>query len=143
MKKLIAVLLLVAPALFVQPAQAQVNGQQGKGRKAEQARSRKVSGEDMARMQQRMSMNPDEAKRDQQMEVLEARAGGGTANTSFGRSAGPARQLEKGSGGFSVLKFKDKRGTALQKRGLSRPAGGIDPKGKPLTHKKKKRFLLF
>ena len=101
------------------------------------------SAEELARMQQRMSMNPNEVKRDQQLEILEARAGGGTANTSFGRSSGPSRQMEKGSGGFTVRKFKDKRGTAQQKRGVSRKAGGIDPKGKPLTHKTKKRFLFF
>ena len=92
-----------------------------------------------------MSMNPEEAKRDQQMEVLEARSGM-TANTSFGRGSGPARQYDKASGGFALKKFKDKRrGTARQKRGQSHPAPGIDPKGKPLTHKYKgkKHFLFF
>ncbi|RYU78844.1 hypothetical protein [Hymenobacter persicinus] len=144
MKKLIAATLLAATGLFAHAAHAQtaLRPDSEQAQKAAR-RSRKASGEDIARMQQRMSMNPNEVKRDQQLEILEARAGGGTANTSFGRSAGPARQVEKGSGGFSVIKFKDKRGTAQQKRGMSRAAGGIDPKGKPLTHKKKKHFLFF
>ncbi|GAA4014190.1 hypothetical protein GCM10022408_29180 [Hymenobacter fastidiosus] len=152
MKKLIAALLLAATGLMAHAAHAQAPDYSVEARKATEAgprktkvkaRARKASGEDIARMQQRMSMNPNEAKRDQQMEVLEARAGGGTANTSFGRASGPARQLEKGSGGFRVLNFRDKRGTALQKRGVSRSAAGIDPKGKPLTHQKKKHFLFF
>jgi len=151
MKKLIAATLLAATGLFAPRAHAQATVRPDyseESRKANEAgsrkkSSRKVSGEEIARMQQRMSMNPDEVKRDQQIEILEARAGGGTANTSFGRAAGPARQMEKGRGGFSVLNFKDKRGTAQQKRGVGRRAGSIDPKGKPLSHKKKKRFLFF
>ncbi|HEX8349206.1 MAG TPA: hypothetical protein VF598_04530 [Hymenobacter sp.] len=150
MKKLIAATFLAA-VLFAPRVQAQTaapspdfpaqNDPSAGARKTK----KKDSSTDMARMQRRMSMNPDEVKRDQQMEILEARSGG-TANTSFGRAAGPARQFEKGGGGFTVRKFKDKRaGTARQKRGQTRPAPGIDPKGKPLTHKYKKRhrFLFF
>ena len=93
-----------------------------------------------------MSMNADEAKRDQQLELLEARSGGSTANTSLGRAAGPTRQYDKGSGGFTVRKYKDTRiGTARQKRGQTRPAGFSDPKGNPLKNKsgRKKGFLFF
>lgn len=95
-------------------------------------------------MQRRMNMNPEDAKRDQQLELLQARAGG-TANTSFGRASGPARQYEKGAGGFTVRKFKASKHAknAMMKKGQSRPAVGINPKGKPLKHKKKKRFMLF
>ena len=115
-------------------------GQEPQARKAS-GKKNKGSATDMARMQRRMSMNSNEAKRDQQLEILEARSGG--ANTSFGRSAGPARQMDKGSGGFTVRKFKDNRvGTARQKRGQTRPAGYVNPKGKPLTQKKK-HFLFF
>lgn len=153
MKKLLSALvvsvagLLLAPAAHAQntataratpPAQTERANAEGLRKK------RKTSSTDIARMQRRMSMNPDEAKRDQQIEILEARSGMGTANTSFGRSSGPARQFEKGSGGFAVRKFKDNRiGTARQKRGQTRPAGFVDPKGKPLSHKKKKHFLFF
>jgi hypothetical protein len=138
MKKLIATVLLAGTSLLAFEAQAQVSEPRpASPRKS----SRKASGEDIARMQRRMSMNPDDVKRDQQIEILEARSGG-TANTSFGRAAGPARQYDKGSSGFTVRKFKDKRGTAQQKRGQSRKAPGIDPKGKPLNHKKH-RFLFF
>jgi hypothetical protein len=144
MKKLIAATLLVAAGLFAQQAHAQdpARPDSKQALKAPRKARGKASGEDIARMQQRMSMNPDEVKRDQQMEILEARSGG-TANTSFGRSSGPARQTEKGSGGFTVMKFKDKRGTAQQKRGVGRRAGSIDPKGKPLVHDKKHHFLFF
>ena len=144
MKKLIAATLLATLGLFAQTAHAQapVRPDSKQAQKASR-RASKASGAEIARMQQRMSMNPNEVKRDQQMEVLEARAGGATANTSFGRATGPARQLEKGSGGFRVLRFKGKPGAAVQKRGMSRTAAGIDPKGKPLSHKKKKGFLVF
>lgn len=151
MKKLLAAFVVGVALATAAPAQAQSTvspdniGQPRTATDATPRKKRKASPTDVARMQQRMSMNPDEVKRDQQMEVLEARSGaGGTANTSFGRAAGPARQFEKGSGGFTVRKFKDNRiGTARQKRGQTRRAGYVDPKGKPLNHKKKKGFLFF
>lgn len=135
----------VTPAVLAQSsARAEAPGQPPRPREDAPRKKRKASATDIARMQQRMSMNAEEAKRDQQMEVLEARSGMSTANTSFGRSAGPARQFDKGSGGFTVRKFKDNRiGTAQQKRGQTRAAGYSDPKGKPLSHKKKKHFLFF
>ncbi|TGE27268.1 hypothetical protein [Hymenobacter metallicola] len=142
MKKLIAAMLLAGSSLVGYQAQAQVSEPRPDTPAGSRKASRKASGADIARMQRRMSMNPDDVKRDQQLEILEARSGG-TSNTSFGRAAGPARQYDKGSSGFVVRKFKDKRGTAQQKRGQSRRAPGIDPKGKPLTHKKKHRFLFF
>ncbi|QDA60616.1 hypothetical protein [Hymenobacter jejuensis] len=153
MKKLLATALLVVSALLAQQAHAQtamapeIGTPPGSQPKETSARkNKKASGSDIARMQRRMSMNPDEAKRDQQLEILEARSGGGTANTSFGRGSGPARQYEKNSGGFVLRKFKDKRrGTARQKRGQLHAAPGIDPKGKPLKHKVKSKshFLFF
>lgn len=153
MKKLTATILLAsaglllgkpafaqAPRPAVAPAQVRQVDESGL-RKSK----RKASSADVANMQRRMSMNPNDAKRDQQVEVLEARAGGGSANTSFGRASGPARQYEKGAGGFTVRKFKAGKHTrnAMMKRGQSRAAPGIDPKGKPLTHKKKKQLLFF
>jgi len=152
MKKLITATSL-AVLFFAPRVQAQIPDsrpesvmQGAPGADASPRKAKKKDSEaDIARMQRRMSMNPDQVKRDQQMEILEARSGG-TSNTSFGRGAGPARQFEKGSGGFTVRKFKDNRvGTARQKRGQTRPAPGIDPKGKPLKHKYKKKhhFLFF
>ncbi|RSK51066.1 hypothetical protein [Hymenobacter rigui] len=152
MKKFLSILALAAGVLVAPAAKAQStasaradNASQLQRANEEGLRKkRKASATDIARVQRRMSMNPDEAKRDQQMEILEARSGMGTANTSFGRASGPARQYEKGAGGFTVRKFKDNRiGTARQKRGQTRPAGFVDPKGKPLSHKKKKHFLFF
>ncbi len=88
-------------------------------------------------------MSPDEARRDQQLEILEARAGG-TGNTSLSRDASQARQYEGRGGGFKVRKFKDKRPTAKkQKRGQTHMAGGINPRGQRLIDKKRKKFLFF
>ncbi|WBO84601.1 hypothetical protein [Hymenobacter yonginensis] len=153
MKKLIATSLLASAALLSKPAAAQaprsVIAPDAPGRQpneqVQRKGKRKASDTDIANMQRRMNMNPDDAKRDQQVELLEARAGGGSANTSFGRASGPARQYEKGAGGFTVRKFKAGKHTrnAMMKKGQGRPAPGIDPKGKPLTHKKKKKFLFF
>lgn len=150
MKKLSVALLLAFAGLMARPAHAQaprLSSEEQVRQANEQGvrkTKRKATSADVANMQRRMNMNPDEAKRDQQIEVLEARAGGG-ANTSFGRSAGPARQYEKGTGGFTVRKFKAGKHTrnVMKKRGQSRPAPGIDPKGKPLKHKPAKRFLFF
>ncbi|GAB3233385.1 hypothetical protein GCM10027346_21350 [Hymenobacter seoulensis] len=154
MKTLLSALLLAAAGLLAAPAamaqstasttRTDVIGQAPRPTEEGARKKRKSSASDIARMQQRMSMNPDEAKRDQQLEVLEARSGMNTGNTSFGRAAGPARQFEKGSGGFTVRKFKEKGvGTARQKRGQTRASGYAEPKGKPLNHKKKKHFLFF
>ncbi len=88
-------------------------------------------------------MTPEEIKHEQQ--VLEARTGMGTGNTSLGRAAGPARQFDTKAGGFTVRKFKAAPGTGKQKRGQMRAAVGANPSGKPLVHKHphKKRFLFF
>ncbi|GAC1376269.1 MAG: hypothetical protein NVSMB30_21390 [Hymenobacter sp.] len=98
---------------------------------------------ELARNQRRAAMSPDDIKRDQQLQLLEARTG----NTSFGsRSGAPERQFDSNrSGGFMVRKFKAKAGFAEQKHGMSHPVGGANPSGKPLVHKHphSKRFLLF
>jgi hypothetical protein len=93
-----------------------------------------------ARRQQQMS--PEDAARDQQMQLLEARTG----NTSFGaEKGGPYRQLDKTGGSFTVRKFKALPGQE-QKRGVSRRVLlGARTTGKPLVHDhgRKKKFLLF
>ncbi|MBC8084029.1 MAG: hypothetical protein H7Z21_12530 [Hymenobacter sp.] len=148
MNYLLAAAALVSAGFLSRPAHAQAprlpTDEPARQTTEQGARKRKASSVDMANMQRRMSLNPDEAKRDQQLEVLQARAGGGT-NTSFGRAAGPARQYEKSAGGFTVRKFKASKHArnAMMKKGQSRPSAGIDPKGKPLKHKKKKSFLAF
>jgi hypothetical protein len=96
---------------------------------------------DPARMRRQQQMSPEDAARDQQLQILEARTG----NTSFGAGTnGPARQYDKSNGAFTVRKFKVMRGQK-QKHGMSRQAPGIDPKGKPLVHdhSRKKKFLFF
>ncbi|MGI4884932.1 MAG: hypothetical protein ACRYFR_08235 [Janthinobacterium lividum] len=92
------------------------------------------------------NLTADEIKHNQQMQVLEARTGMGTGNTSLGRAAGPARQFDTKAGGFTVRKFKAAPGSGKQERGQMHPAGGANPSGKPLVHKhprRKKRFLFF
>ena len=96
---------------------------------------------DPARARRQQQMSPEDAARDQQLQILEARTG----NTSFGASnGGPARQYDKSNGAFTVRKYKAMRGQE-NKRGVGHQAPGIDPKGKPLVHdhKQKKKFLLF
>ena len=98
--------------------------------------------EGLARNQRRAAMTPDEIKRDQQLELLEARTG----NTSFSRTGGPERQFDTNrGGGFMLRKFKSKTRSVEQKRGMSRPVAAANPPGKPLVHKHKhkKKFLLF
>ncbi|KUG08225.1 hypothetical protein [Solirubrum puertoriconensis] len=144
MKKYIAAAaLLAAGMLATATAQAQTATPfTGSGPRRETPKKRKASNQDIARMQQRMSMNAGDVKRDQQMEVLEARSGVG--NSSLTRGSSSARQYDRSSGAFTVRKFKDKRvGVRPQKRGQSRPAPGIDPKGKPLKHKHNKKGFLF
>ncbi|WP_400193362.1 hypothetical protein [Hymenobacter sp. B81] len=147
MKVFLAAAVLAGVTLLSTPAaQAQTTASTASTSREEQAkqaneaglRKRKSSPDDLARMQRRMSMNPDEVKRDQQMEVLEARSGVSSYSSGSGK-----RSYEKGNGAFTVQRFRDKNSAAMQKRGQSRPAPGIDPKGKPLKHKKDKKFLLF
>lgn len=97
---------------------------------------------DPARARRQQQMSPEDAARDQQLQVLEARTG----NTSFGTErGGPYRQLDKAGNAFTVRKFKAMPGQE-QKRGMSkRVVMGANPKGKPLVHDRgrKKRFLFF
>ncbi len=107
------------------------------------ARASRATAQEAARQQRRAAMSPEEARRDEQMALLEARTG----NTSFSRG-GPERQLDKttAGGGFTVRKFKSRPGQmAGDQRGQGHYRGGIDPPGKPLVHihKSKKKFLLF
>jgi hypothetical protein len=87
-------------------------------------------------------MSPENAARDQQMQLLEARTG----NTSLGaEKGGPFRQLDKAGGSFTVRKFRALPGQE-QERGVSRRVVmGGRTKGKPLVHDhgRKKKFLLF
>lgn len=96
---------------------------------------------DGARSRRQQQMSPEDAARDQQLQILEARTG----NTSFAAErGGPARQLDKSGGAFTVRKFKALPGQE-HKRGESRQVvmGGRTT-GKPLVHKhNRKKFLFF
>jgi hypothetical protein len=96
---------------------------------------------DPARTRRQQQMTPDEAARDQQLQILEARTG----NTSFGASSGKAyRQYDKSNGAFTVRKYKAMPGQE-NKRGLGHQAPGSITKGQPLVHdhSRKKKFLFF
>ena len=132
-----------APAVRAQtgptvPDRAQGNSEAGARRNGA------VNAQELARNQRRAAMSPDDIKRDQQLELLEARTG----NTSFGgRNGSPERQFDsnRNGGGFMVRKFKDRNGLKEHKRGSSHTMGGSNPAGKPLVHKhgRKRKFLLF
>ncbi|GAB3588457.1 hypothetical protein [Hymenobacter daeguensis] len=116
----------------------------GQGTSEEGARrTSAMNAQELARNQRRAAMTPEEQKRDQQMELLEARTG----NTSFGGNGGPERQFDSGrsGNGFMVKKYKAKAGFLENKRGQTHYVGGSNPPGKPLVHKHntKKKFLLF
>lgn len=97
---------------------------------------------DATRTRRQQQMSPEDAARDQQLQVLEARTG----NTSFGaEKGGPYRQLDKTGGSFTVRKFRALPGQE-QERGVSRRVMmGGRTKGKPLVHgrSQKKKFLFF
>ena len=151
MKILLAAALLSGLSVLATPAAHAQTGPAfpapGQGSEANARRNTGNNAEELARNQRRAAMSPDEIKRDQQLELLEARTG----NTSFGgRNGAPERQFDtnRSGGGFMVRKFKaqaGKPGYAEQKRGMSHPMGGSNPAGKPLVHKHKgsKKFLLF
>lgn len=104
-----------------------------------QSRKEKRAAAAMAQPAAAKQQTPEEAAQEQQLRILEARAG----NTSFGDGNGSAfRQLDKNSGGFTVRKFKALPGQD-NKRGEGHQAPGIDPKGEPLKAKHKRNFFSF
>jgi hypothetical protein len=104
-----------------------------------QSRKEKRAAAAMAQPAAAKQQTPEEAAQEQQLRILEARAG----NTSFGDGNGAAfRQLDKNSGGFTVRKFKAMPGQE-NKRGQGHQAPGIDPKGEPLKAKRKRNFFSF
>ena len=125
MKNLFSTVLLVSAACLLGTLVAHAQ----KGRKAERIAA--------ATATPAQPQTTEEAAREQQLRILEARAG----NTSFGDGNGGAfRQLDKTSGGFTVRKFKAMPGQE-NKRGQGHQAPGIDPKGEPLKHKHKRNFF--
>lgn len=98
---------------------------------------------DASRARRQQQMSPEDAARDQQLQVLEARTG----NTSFGAErGGPYRQYDKSGGSFTVRKFRALPGQEQKKGESRRVRMGARTTGKPLVHersKKRKRFLFF
>lgn len=96
---------------------------------------------DGARTRRQQQMSPEDAARDQQMQLLEARTG----NTSFAAErGGPARQFDKSGGAFTVRKFKALPGQEHKKGESRQVVMGGHTTGKPLVHKHgRKRFFFF
>jgi hypothetical protein len=131
----ISALLLSAPAALAQSAAPDFPSSASPSRPA-------PGTPDNVRTRRQQQMSPEDAARDQQLQLLEARTG----NTSFGaEKGGPYRQLDKTGNSFTVRKFKALPGQD-QKRGESRRVLlGARTNGKPLVHDhgRKKKFLLF
>jgi hypothetical protein len=105
-------------------------------------RNTRATSEELARNQRRAAMSPEELKREQQLDILEARTGMATGNTSLGRS-GPARQYDTRSGGFMVRQFKGRAGSGKERKGMTHMVGGSNPQGQRLIDKKHKKHFLF
>ncbi|RZK15089.1 MAG: hypothetical protein EOO56_23605 [Hymenobacter sp.] len=104
-----------------------------------QSRKEKRAAAALAQPAAAKQQTPEEAAQEQQLRLLEARAG----NTSFGDGNGSAfRQLDKNTGAFTVRKFKAMPGQE-NKRGEGHQAPGSNPKGEPLKSKRKKNFFSF
>lgn len=128
MKKIFFAVLLVGSACLLTAPAAHA-----------QSRKEKRAAAALAQPQQAKDKTPEEVAQEQQLRILESRAG----NTSLGDGNGGAfRQLDKNSGGFTVRRYKSLRGQE-NKRGEGHQAPGIDPKGEPLTHKRKKNFFAM
>lgn len=89
-------------------------------------------------------MSPEEAARDQQLQIMEARTG----NTTFGMErTGPARPQDNAAGGFTVRKYRELRGQEQQKGTTRRVLMGARTTGEPLKHNhgsaRKHKFLFF
>lgn len=99
---------------------------------------------DAARTRRQQQMSPEEAARDQQLQIMEARTG----NTTFGMErSGPARAQDNTSGRFTVRKYRELRGQEQQKGTTRRVLMGARTTGEPLKHKhgstRKHKFLFF
>jgi hypothetical protein len=84
-----------------------------------QSRKEKRAAAAMAQPQPAKEKTPEEVAQEQQLRILESRAG-------------------KNSGGFTVRRYKSLRGQE-NKRGEGHQAPGIDPKGEPLAQRKRKK----
>lgn len=137
MKNLFAAGLLTGSLVLVSASLAQAQSSPPSPAAGESA----AKAVDPARMRRQQQMTPEEAARDQQLQILEARTG----NTSFGASSGSTyRQYDKSGGAFTVRKYKAMPGQE-NKRGLGHQAPGSITKGQPLVHdhSRKKKFLFF
>ncbi|WP_151089407.1 hypothetical protein [Hymenobacter baengnokdamensis] len=142
MKKLVvSAPLAIMALLLAAPAQAQ-SAAPNFPAPGTPARPASASSPDAARTRRQQQMSPEDAARDQQLQVLEARTG----NTSFGvEKGGPYRQLDKTNGSFTVRKFKALPGQEQEKGVSRRVVMGAHTTGKPLVHDhgRKKKFLFF
>lgn len=143
MKKLFiaALVLLTALLLHVSSAQAQAVAPNFPAPGSPARPTAPATSLNEARTHRQQQMSSEDAARDQQLQILEARTG----NTSFAAErGGPARQLDKSGGAFTVRKFKALPGQEHKKGESRQVVMGGRTTGKPLVHSHgRKRFLFF
>ncbi len=85
-------------------------------------------------------MNGVDLHKKRQLEIIEARLNGG--NTYEAKANKKDNQYESSNNsGFTVHKWRPRKGGHQDERGYARPAGGIDPAGEPLVKNQRKFFL--
>lgn len=85
-------------------------------------------------------MNGVDLHKKRQLEIIEARLNGG--NTYAAKANKKDNQYEDASNsGFTVRKFRARKGSRNDQRGYAPPAVGIDPAGEPLVKEQRKFFL--
>ena len=142
MQKLAIITILAGAALLGAPAARAQTSAPDFPAPGSPARPAPTPPADANRTRRQQQMSPDDAARDQQLQVLEARTG----NTSLGAErGGPFRQLDKTGGSFTVRKFRALPGQDQKKGESRRVRMGGRTTGKPLVHEhgKKKKFLFF
>ncbi|KAA9340983.1 hypothetical protein [Adhaeribacter soli] len=88
-------------------------------------------------------------KKKQKQVAADINASGNVYNSQGSKAAKPVSPFASNSsnttnGGFTVTKYKESKVAKKLRRGQASSRMSVpDPKGKPLKHKKKKKFLFF
>jgi hypothetical protein len=88
-------------------------------------------------------------KKKQKQVAADINASGNVYNAQGSKAAKPVSPFASNSsnttnGGFTVTKYKESKVAKKLRRGQASSRMSVpDPKGKPLKHKKKKKFLFF
>ena len=83
-------------------------------------------------------------KGDKKKIKTEERGNSNVYSPDMAKPTSPYAAKNNDIGGFTVTKFKESKTTKKLRRGEARTRMSVpDPKGKPLKHKKKRKFKLF